>query len=133
MRGYELCLIIHPETSETDIDALLNDIGALISRHKGSVLKHEKWGKKNLKFTIKKQTKGCYCFLYFTAAPPVLREIDRLVRYNEAILRYAVLALDEHCSPEKLAQAPQPVGAEAPALAGENTAASADGQDVTDA
>ncbi|MCX8043160.1 MAG: 30S ribosomal protein S6 [Desulfobacterota bacterium] len=105
LRGYELCLIFHPETPDGDITGLLNSISDLITRQKGSVLKHEKWGKKSFKYPIKKQTKGSYCFLYFMAEPPVLREIDRMVRYNETVLRYTTTALGKHFKPEQFAHA----------------------------
>lgn len=108
LRGYELCLIFHPETADSEITTIVNGIDELIVRYKGSVLKHEKWGKKNLKYPIKKQTKGYYYFLYFMVDPPVLQELDRLIRYNEAIMRYAVMALDKNFSPEQLSQQTRP-------------------------
>jgi len=113
LRGYELCLIFQPETADSDIATIVNGIDELIVRHKGSVLKHEKWGKKNLKYQIKKQSKGFYYFLYFMADPPVLRELDRIIRYNEAIMRYAVMTLDKHFSPEQLSQQTRPAEAAA--------------------
>jgi len=117
LRGYELCLIINPETPDTDVEALVNDIAALITSRNGTVLKHEKWGKKNLKFPIKKQTKGNYSFLCFMAEPPVLRDIDRAVRYNESVMRYAVMALGEDFSPEKLVRQAPTVETAAAAIA----------------
>lgn len=119
MRGYELCLIINPETADADVEALLHDIGTLIANRKGNVLKHEKWGKKNLKFPIKKQNKGNYCFLCFMAEPQVLRDIDRAVRYNESVMRYAVMALGRDFSPEAPAQEAQTSAAAAAAIAEE--------------
>jgi small subunit ribosomal protein S6 len=104
LRGYELCLIIHPDASDYDIETMLNGITDIITRNKGTALKTEKWGKKSLKFTIKKQTKGIYCFVYFTGTNTILREIDRSVRYNESILRYATLALDKRFSIENAPQ-----------------------------
>ncbi len=83
---------------------MLNGITDIITRNKGTALKTEKWGKKSLKFTIKKQTKGIYCFVYFTGTNTILREIDRSVRYNESILRYATLALDKRFSIENAPQ-----------------------------
>ncbi len=93
MRGYELCLILHSDITDEDIDALTNSIGETIAKQNGTVLKVEKWGKKNFKFTIKKQSKGNYCFVYFSAPSDVLRDIDRLIRFNERILRYNVVRL----------------------------------------
>ena len=95
MRIYELCLIIHNDTSEEQQDQMLQSIGDIVSQNSGSVLKTEKWGKKNFKYVIKKQSKGYYCFLVFEAAVSALKEIERSIMYNESILRYNFIRLEK--------------------------------------
>ena len=95
MRIYELCLITHNDTTEEQQDQLLQAISEIIARHSGSVLKTEKWGKKNFKYVIKKQSKGHYCFLVFEAAAAALKEIERSIMYNELILRYNFIRLEK--------------------------------------
>ncbi len=96
MRGYELCLIFHPETSESDIDNIINSLSELITSHKGSVLKTEKWEKKNFQYQIKKQSKGYYCFLYYMGNNEILNEIERIVKFNESVLRYNNYSLQKN-------------------------------------
>jgi len=96
LKGYELCLIFHPETSDQEIDSLLNSLNELILKFKGQIIKNEKWGKKNLKFPVKKQIRGIYCFLCYLAESRVLRDIERLIRFNESILRYNTVRLPEN-------------------------------------
>lgn len=95
MRIYELCLITHNDTTEEQQDQLLQAISEIIARHSGTVLKTEKWGKKNFKYVIKKQSKGHYCFLIFEAAAAALKEIERSIMYNELILRYKFIRLEK--------------------------------------
>ncbi len=95
LRGYELCLIFHSDVSEENIDSLINTLSESIIKHKGTVLKAEKWGKKNFKFLIKKQSKGFYCFLYFEGNNEILRDIERIVKYKEIILRYNTIRLEK--------------------------------------
>ena len=95
MRIYELCLITHNDTTEEQQDQLLQAISEIIARHSGSVLKTEKWGKKNFKYVIKKQSKGNYCFLVFEAVAAALKEIERSIMYNESILRYNFIRLEK--------------------------------------
>jgi small subunit ribosomal protein S6 len=87
-------LIIHNDSTEEQQDQMLRSIGEIIAQHKGSVLKTEKWGKRNFKYVIKKQSKGHYCFLVFEAAVSALKEIERSIMYNEAILRYNFIRLE---------------------------------------
>ncbi len=95
MRGYELCLIFHPDAGEDTIATILQNLNEQIKKHKGTVTNTEKWGKKFLKYTIKKQTKGIYYFLSYMGTSAILNEIDRLVKFNESILRYSTVRLDE--------------------------------------
>ncbi len=99
MRIYELCLIIHNDTTDEQQDQMLQSITDIIGQQSGSVLKTEKWGRKNFKFVIKKQSKGHYCFLVFEAAVTALKEIERSIMYNESILRYTFIRLEKFVQP----------------------------------
>jgi small subunit ribosomal protein S6 len=96
LKGYELCIIFQPDASDAVMDELSSVLGAAVTKYNGSVLKTEKWGKRNLKFAIKKHTKGNFSFLFFTGTAETLKDIDRIVRYNEQILRYTVIKLDKN-------------------------------------
>ena len=95
MRGYELCLIFHPEVAEEQIEKTLNTLSKAITDIKGSIIQIEKKGKKNLKFTIEKQSKGCYYFLYFKGGKETLGKIEEIVKFNEVVLRWNVLRLEK--------------------------------------
>jgi len=110
LRIYELCLIIHSDTSDEQQDQILQSVGDIVATHKGSVLKTEKWGKKNFKFVIKKQSKGHYCFLVFEAETSALKEIERSIMYNETILRYNFIRLEKFVAPPAVpVEAAEPV------------------------
>ncbi len=96
MRNYELCLILHPDIQDETIDALISSVSDSVSKHKGSVLKVEKWGKKTLKHQIKKQNKGNYCFVFFSGDNDMLRDLDRIARYHENVLRYDIMRLPKN-------------------------------------
>ncbi|MBM4311002.1 MAG: 30S ribosomal protein S6 [Deltaproteobacteria bacterium] len=95
LRIYELCLIFHNDTTDEQQDQMTQSIAAIVARHGGSVLKTEKWGKKNFKYVIKKQSKGHYCFVIFESQSPALPEIERSIMYNESILRYNFIRLEK--------------------------------------
>ena len=98
MKGYELCIIFQPDTNDAVMDELFGTLGDAIVKHNGSITKTEKWGKRNLKFSIKKQSKGNFCFMFFNGTAEALKDIDRIVRYNEQILRYTIMKLDKDFS-----------------------------------
>jgi small subunit ribosomal protein S6 len=106
LKGYELCLIFHPDASDAVMDESLSTLGVAVTKYSGAVLKTEKWGKRNLKYAIKKHTKGNFCFIFFTGTAETLKEIDRGVRYNEQIMRYTVMKLDKNLNPVELKDLP---------------------------
>jgi small subunit ribosomal protein S6 len=112
------------------MDELFSALEAVVTKHNGSLLKTEKWGKRNLKYAIKKHTKGNFCFLFFTGTAETLKDIDRTVRYNEQVIRYTVLKLEKNFSTAvsegELAAAEVPIPAEAPVEAAEPAATTAE-------
>jgi small subunit ribosomal protein S6 len=99
LKGYELCIIFQPDASDAVMDELLSVLGSTVTKYNGSVLKTEKWGKRNLKYAIKKHAKGNFCFVFFSGTSETLKDIDRIVRYNEQILRYTIIKLDKNLTP----------------------------------
>ena len=95
MRGYELCLILQHETTEENIDQKVNNLQEKAVSNGGDIIKIEKWGKRSLKYAIKKQQKGYYCFVTVTGDNNTLHEIERMFKYDESVLRYSYLRLDE--------------------------------------
>lgn len=95
MRGYELCLIFQHETNEDSIDQKVEALRGKAETVGGKVMKVEKWGKRSLKFAIKKQQKGYYCFVSLTGNNKTLREIERIFKYDESVLRYSYIRLEE--------------------------------------
>jgi small subunit ribosomal protein S6 len=95
LRGYETCLITHPEISEEAMEALLGKLHNSISSHDGKVLKTEKWGKKRLQYPIKKQQKANFCFLCYMGNNQILDEISHFLRFNENVLRYQTVKIED--------------------------------------
>ena len=95
MRGYELCLILQHETTEENIDQKVKNLQEKAVSNGGDIIKIEKWGKRSLKYAIKKQQKGYYCFVTVTGDNNTLHEIERMFKYDESVLRYSYLRLSE--------------------------------------
>jgi len=95
LRGYELCLILQHETTEESIDQKIKNLQEKAVSNGGDIIKIEKWGKRSLKYPIKKQQKGYYCFVSVTGDNNTLHEIERMFKYDESVLRYSYLRLDE--------------------------------------
>ena len=52
------------------------------------------WGRRRLAFEIAKKTEGIYAVVDLTAEPATVKELDRQLNLNEAVLRTKVLRPD---------------------------------------
>ena len=100
--GYETLVIAHPDISDEELQELIDKLKNVISRTKGEFLKIDKWGKRKLVYRIRGLTKGFFLIVYFLGKQDVLQEIDRLLRFNERILRYQTVKIDKKLDIETL-------------------------------
>lgn len=102
--GYETLVIAHPDISDEELQELIDKIKNVISLSKGESLKFDKWGKRKLVYKIKGLSKGYFLIVYFLGNQHVLQEIDKLLRFNERILRYQTVKIDKKLDIETLRQ-----------------------------
>jgi len=100
--GYETLFITHPEIADEELQELIDKFKDVIFRAGGDFLRVEKWGKRKLMYKIKGLSKGCFVRCCFLGNQVLLQEIDRLLRYNERVLRYQTIKLDKKINIESL-------------------------------
>ena len=100
--GYETLVIAHPDISDEELQELIDKLKNVISLTKGESLKIDKWGKRKLAYKIKGFSKGFFLIVYFLGNQDVLQAIDRLLRFNERILRYQTVKIDKKLDIETL-------------------------------
>ena len=100
--GYETLIIANPDISYEELQEFIDKIKNVISRTKGESLKIDKWGKRKLVYKINGLSKGFFFIVYFLGTQEVLQEIDRLLRFNERILRYQTVKIDKKLDIETL-------------------------------
>ena len=95
MRKYETAIVWSTSLSEKELEKELSLVQETISAEKGTYLKTDSWGRRQLAYPIKKQTEGVYFFLRWDGEERVTAGIDKLLRINENCLRYLTLRVDD--------------------------------------
>lgn len=90
MRGYEIMLILPPETEDAAVDGVLERVRGILAQRGGELGVIDKWGRRRLAFEIERQAEGFYVVAEFTADPESLREIDRVLSLADDVLRFKV-------------------------------------------
>ncbi len=95
MRIYENLFIVKPDATEEEIDSLIEQMSKNITTSGGTVDKVEKWGKRRLAYKVEKQREGYYVLLTFTADSQAVREFERRMRVQDAIIKFLTVRIDE--------------------------------------
>ena len=95
MPCYEYTYIARQDIQPQQVEAITNDLTAIIENNGGKVTKSEYWGLRNLAYRIKKYKKGHYVHLNVDAAADAIAELERNSRLHEDVVRYMTIRVDE--------------------------------------
>ena len=96
MRHYEMMIILDPDLEERTVQPSLDQFLTVIKTGGGSVDKVDVWGRRRLAYAIDKKFEGIYAVDDLTSEPAAVRELDRQLSLNEAILRTKILRPEQH-------------------------------------
>lgn len=96
MRRYEMMIILDPALEERTVQPSLDQFLKVVTTTGGSVDKVDVWGRRRLSYEIEKKSEGIYTVVDLTAEPDAVKELDRQLNLNEAVLRTKILRPDAH-------------------------------------
>jgi small subunit ribosomal protein S6 len=105
MRAYECIYILNPTLDEQAVKDKAVKYGEIVTARKGQVTSVDQWGKRRLAYPIKKVFEGYYTFMRFTGDAEILKELGRVFRFDEAVVRHLIV-VEEHPKPVEAAKAP---------------------------
>lgn len=94
MRKYESMMILRPALEEEQVNALLDEVKALISREGGQMDGIDVWGMRRLEYPIKHEESGHYAVVHYHAEPEVVKELERVMGINDNVLRIKTLVVE---------------------------------------
>ncbi|MBO0903069.1 30S ribosomal protein S6 [Jiella sonneratiae] len=96
MALYEHVFLSRQDISNQQVDQLVETFRGILENNGGKVLKVENWGLKTLAYRIKKNRKAYYTLLNIDAPSTAVDELERLMRFNEDVLRYMTIRVEQH-------------------------------------
>lgn len=94
MNRYETVFIINPNVDDAGVKALVEKFSNLINND-GKVEKVEELGKRRLAYEIKKHREGNYVTIDFEANPELIKELERIYRITDEVIKFIVVRKDE--------------------------------------
>lgn len=90
MRKYEVMYIIRPDVEQENVQALVDKFNGIISNG-GEVIKTDLIGKRRLAYEINKIRDGHYVLVNFNATPEVVKELDRVMKISDEVIRTLIV------------------------------------------
>lgn len=93
MRKYEAVFIFLPSEEEKRVQVLERFKG--IIEAEGAITNIDEWGIRKLAYLIDDIAEGYYVLINFEGTPEVIKELDRVARISDSIMRHMITREDE--------------------------------------
>ena len=92
-KTYEIMYIVKP-IEEDAFKAVVAKFDTLITVNGGKVEKTDCWGKRRLAYEIQDLNEGIYVLVTFQADAAAVKELDRVMRITDEVLRHMIIRKD---------------------------------------
>ena len=94
-RIYEELFILRPDITDEEVTPVIDQVRGIITQAGGAIDKEERWGVRKLAYRIEKRAEGCYVLIQFSAPAATVKELERRLRVNDAVLKFLTVRIDE--------------------------------------
>lgn len=95
MRQYEMMIILDPSLEERTVQPSLDQFLKVVTSAGGTVDKVDVWGRRRLAYEIDHKAEGIYTVVDLVAEPDTVKELDRQLSLNEAVMRTKIMRPDQ--------------------------------------
>lgn len=96
MRRYETVVIVPVDLPDDEITGLIDRYRSIITNHRGTAIKVEKWGKRKLAYEIRKHNKGFYMLIDFAGQSATVVELERNLKIDDKVLKFMTVKKNDH-------------------------------------
>lgn len=94
-RHYETIWIVRADLGAPGIKEILENASTALEGGGGHINKVDDWGIKRLAYPIQKKNEGHYTLIDFNAVPETVTKMENIFKYNEDVVRYQTVRIDE--------------------------------------
>lgn len=95
MRIYEELFIVRPDITEEEADHIVDQVKSVVTNAAGTIDKVDKWGVRKLAYRVEKRAEGYYILIQFSASSSAVKEVERRLRVNDAVMKFITVRIDE--------------------------------------
>jgi small subunit ribosomal protein S6 len=88
---YEAMYLVHPSVDDERLAEIIARYNQVVESAGGTIERASKWDRRRLAYPINKVQEATYVLMYFQADPQVPKELDRLFRISDEVIRYLII------------------------------------------
>jgi small subunit ribosomal protein S6 len=118
MRNYELLYVLKPTLTEEEVQTKVNFMREVLEKNGAEIVSTLEMGTRKLAYEVQKFERGTYFVVYFKAPTEAIKEVERIIRINEEIIKFMTVKFEskkEIANWEKLSAAAKPKAETKPA------------------
>ena len=89
--NYEVVFITRPDAVDDVVKGIIQKVRDTVDGLNGQVVKIEEWGKRRMAYPIGKYADGHYVCANISSSPAASKEVERILRLNEDVIRYLTI------------------------------------------
>jgi len=96
MRRYEAMYIVDADTLDENLDPIMEKYSKVVTDGGGEVSEVGRWekGRRPMAYEIAKKREGIYVLMQFTSNNTVPKELDRIFKINDDVVRHLIVRQD---------------------------------------
>lgn len=91
MKKYEVMFILRSNLEHEAIKGEVENVKKIFADHASNVLECKEWGLRELAYEIEHMRKGYYVWMLVEANNEAIAEFNRVIGYNENVIRHIVV------------------------------------------
>ncbi|MBF0271151.1 MAG: 30S ribosomal protein S6 [Magnetococcales bacterium] len=88
MAFYESIFIVRPDLTTEQVEQVATRVADIITAGGGTILQNELWGRRQLAYPLKKNTKGFYIFNLVEGGGPLIANLEARLMIDEDVLKF---------------------------------------------
>jgi len=101
MHEYETIYLLKPDLPTSQVKTLKEKFAQIITKADGRILAHSDWGKRKLAYDVQKLRYGQYLYLQFLAEGELISELERILKYEDQVMKFLTVKLAHKVNVEK--------------------------------
>ncbi|MCL6592452.1 MAG: 30S ribosomal protein S6 [Alicyclobacillus sp.] len=95
MRQYETMYLLKPDLEPEKTAEVVAKYQSVVTEKGGTIDQLQELGKRRLAYEIKNYREGYYVLMQYTSGTDFTRELERMLRIDDSVLRYLTVRVGE--------------------------------------